>query len=151
MATRGDAEQRPGRRACGRGAGLAAWLSQQIMAAWKDSLARLPPKNSSWRTWMPVVLAAGPGVTSTVAGSNGTLVLTEPRVASAAQAARAWLVAMVYCPVEGLNKLVRADPRAGMPVALTTAILVLAADAHMTARWNGIPSASPPPRFLVSR
>jgi hypothetical protein len=36
------------------------------------------------RTWTPVVLAAGPGVISTVAGSNGTLVSTEPRVAIAA-------------------------------------------------------------------
>src|SRR5215467_2224567 len=81
--------------------GGAALLGQQIVAAWKDSAARLPPKNSRVRTWMPVVLAAGPGVISTVAGSNGTLVLAEPRVASAAQAARAWLVTSVYCPVEG--------------------------------------------------
>src|SRR5215472_5375676 len=64
----------------------AAWLVQQTIAAWKDSLAGLPPKNSSWRTWMPVVLAAGPGVISTVAGSNGTEVSTEPRVAMVAQA-----------------------------------------------------------------
>jgi hypothetical protein len=46
----------------------AAWLSEQIMAAWKDSLARLPPNDSRVRTWMPVVLAAGPGMISTVAG-----------------------------------------------------------------------------------
>src|SRR5215469_17174407 len=121
------------------------------MAAWKDSLTRLPPKNSSWRTWIPVVLGAGPGVISTVAGSNGTAVLTDPRVAIVAQVDRALLVTSVYCPTEGLNELVSDDPRAGSPLALTTAILTLAAGGQITARWNGIPSASPPPRFLVSR
>src|SRR5690348_3221882 len=121
------------------------------MAAWKDSAARLPPKNSRARTWAPVVLGAGPGVISTVAGSNGTLVLTDPRVAIAAHAARARLVASVYSPVAALNELVSADPRAGMPAAFTTAILVLAAFGQITARWNGMPSASPPARFLVSR
>src|SRR5215469_984830 len=96
------------------------------MAAWKDSLTRLPPKNSSWRTWMPVVLGAGPGVISTVAGSNGTLVLTEPRVAITAHACRGWLVARVYCPVDARKELVSADPRAGSPLAPTTAIVTLA-------------------------
>jgi hypothetical protein len=38
-----------------------------------------------------------------------------------------------------------------MPVALTTAMWVLAAFGQITARWNGMLSASPPPRFLVSR
>src|SRR5690349_15725049 len=120
-----------------------------MVAAWKDSAARLPPPDSRPRIWMPVVLAAGPGVISTVAGSNGTLVLTEPRVAIAAQADRARPVARVYSPVEDVNELVSAEARAGMPVALTTAILVLAAVGQITARWNGMPSASPPPRFLV--
>src|SRR5215472_18188758 len=122
-----------------------------MVAAWKDSAARLPPKNRRARTWMPVVLAAGPGVISTVAGSKGTLVLAEPRVAIAAHTFRAWLVASVYSPVEALNELVRAEPRAGMPLALTAAILVLAAEGQITARWKGMPSARPPPRFLVSR
>src|SRR5215470_12595602 len=121
------------------------------MAAWKDSLARLPPKNGSARTWMPVVLGAGPGVISTVAGSNGTAVLTDPRVAISAHAARAVLVASVYCPVEAVNELVSDDPREGSPLALTTAIFTFAAFGQITARWNGMPSASPPPRFLVSR
>jgi hypothetical protein len=77
-------------------------------------------------------------------------VLTEPRVVIAAQADRAWPVPSVYCPVEGLNELVSGDPREGGPLALTTAISVLAAFGQMTARWNGMPSPSPPPRFLVS-
>src|SRR6516165_4145026 len=120
------------------------------MAAWKDSLAGSPPKNSRVRTWMPVVWAAGPPVISTVAGPDGTLVPAEPRVAIAAQAARARLVTSVYCPVEGLNELVRAEARAGIPVAPTTAILVRAAAGQITARWNGMPLLSPPPGFLVS-
>src|SRR5215831_9860035 len=120
------------------------------MAAWKDSLARLPPNNSRVRTWIPVVLGAGPAVISTVAGSNGTLVLTEPRVAIVAQAGRVRLVASVYCPVEARHELVRADPRDGIPVALTTAVWVRAADGQITARWNGMPPLSPPPGFLVS-
>ena len=94
--------------------------------------------------------ARGPAVISTVAGSNGTLVLTDPRVAITAHAARDWLVASVYCPVEARNELVRADPRAGIPVALTTAVWVRAADGQITARWNGMPPLSPPPGFLVS-
>src|SRR5690348_8142414 len=114
------------------------------MAAWKDSLARLPPKNSSWRTWTPVVLGAGPAVISTVAGSNGTLVLAEPRVAITAHAGRGWLVASVYCPADARNELVSGDPRAGSPLAATTAIVALAACGQITARWNGMPGLSPP-------
>src|SRR5262249_43412809 len=135
---------------CGRGGGRAAWLGQQIMAAGNDSLAGLPPKNSSWRTWMLVVLGAGPGVISAVAGSNGTAVLTEPRVAMVAQLDRTLLVASVYCPVEELNELVRADPREGSPLAFTTAVLVFAAVGQATARWKGRAALSPPPGVLVS-
>jgi hypothetical protein len=72
------------------------------MAAWKDSLARLRPENSNWRAWMPVVLAAEPGVISAVAGSNGTLMLTDLRVAIAAHAEWALLMTSVYCPVDEL-------------------------------------------------
>src|SRR5580700_5809758 len=99
---------------------------------------------------MSVVLLAGPGTISTVAGSNGTAVSAEPGVATVAQAVRARLVTGVYCPVAGLKELVRADPRVIRPVALTTAILVLAAAGQMTARWKGMPALSPPPGFLVS-
>src|SRR5258708_15605095 len=120
------------------------------MAAWNASLARLPPKNSSWRTWMPVVLGAGPEVISTVAGSTGAAVLTEPRVAMAVQDASDLLVARVYWPVDALNELVSDDPREGSPAAVTTAILTLAAEGQITARWNGMPLLSPPPGFLVS-
>jgi hypothetical protein len=132
------------------GVGRAAVLGQQIMAAWKDPLARLPPKNSSWRTWMPVVLRAGPPVISTVAGSNGMLVLAEQRVAIIAHAGRGRLVASVYCPVAARNELVSGEPRAGSPVASTTAILALAAGGQITARWNAIPALSPPAMFLRS-
>ena len=98
-----------------------------------------------------MALGARPEVViSTVAGSNGTLVLTEPRVAISAHADRTRLVATVYCPVEVLNELVRDDPREGSPLALTTAVSTLAAFGQMTARWNGIPEFSPPPGFLVS-
>jgi hypothetical protein len=60
------------------------------------------------------------------------------------------LVASVYCPVEDLNELVSDDPREGSPLAMTTAILALAADGQITARWKGMPALSPPPGFLVS-
>src|SRR5258707_11619199 len=99
---------------------------------------------------MPRVLRAGPGVISTVAGVNGTALLTEPRVATAAQADTERLVTAVYCPMDELNELVRADPREIRALAFTTAILVFAAVGQMTARWNGIPALRPPPTFLVS-
>jgi hypothetical protein len=59
-------------------------------------------------------------------------------------------VTTVYCPVSGEKKLVRLDPRAMSPLAPTTAIVVLAAVGHTTARWNGITAARPPPPFFVS-
>ena len=34
-------------------------MISQARASWKDSLARFPPKSSSWRTWIPTVLQAG--------------------------------------------------------------------------------------------
>jgi hypothetical protein len=55
-------------------------------------VGQVSPKNNSWRTWMLVVLPAGPGLISTVAGSNGTAVFTDPRVATAAHEDTAWLV-----------------------------------------------------------
>jgi len=55
-----------------------------------------------------MVLLAGPGTSSTVAGSNGTAVFTEPRVATVAHEPTAWLVTTVYSPVPGLNELVSA-------------------------------------------
>ena len=94
-------------------------------------------------------VGAGPAVISTVAGSNGTLVLAEPRVAITAHAGRRWLVASVYRPAEERNELVSGDPRAGSPLAVTTAIVALAADGQITARWNGMPPLSPPAMFLV--
>ncbi len=97
-----------------------------------------------------MALLAGLEVISTVAGSNGTAVLTDPRVATVAHADRTWLVARVYCPVDELNELVSADPREGSPLAFTTATLALAAVGQSTARWNGMPALRPPPVFLVS-
>lgn len=84
---------------------------QQTTAAWKDWLMRLPLKNSRLRTSMPIVLEAGPGTTSTVAGVNGTAVSTEPRVTTVTHFARLRLVTTVYWPVAGLKELVRLDPR----------------------------------------
>src|SRR5436190_1051552 len=72
---------------------------QQTIAVWNDSFSRCPPKPSRLRTWKPMVLLVGPGTTSTVAGSNGTAVFTEPRVATVAHEVTAWLVATVYRPV----------------------------------------------------
>src|SRR5215469_2183168 len=123
---------------------------QQTIAEWNDWLVSAPPKNNSWRTWMPIVLPAGPGVISTVAGENGTAVFTEPRVATVVHAPSALLVTTVYCPVAELYELVRADPREMIPFAPTTAIAVPAAPGQMTARWNGMPELRPPPMFLVS-
>lgn len=58
------ASERGGTRAAFRDRGAlerARRLGQQIMAAWKDSLARLPPKNSRLRTCMPLVLGSARG------------------------------------------------------------------------------------------
>jgi len=85
-----------------------AACGQQTIAVWNDSFSRFPPKNSRLRTWKPMVLLAGPGTSSTVAGSNGTAVFTEPRVATVAHEPTAWLVTTVYSPVPGLNELVSA-------------------------------------------
>ena len=54
------------------------------VAVWNASLKRWPPKNNRERTWIPCVLVAGPGTISTVAGENGTLEFTDPRVATVA-------------------------------------------------------------------
>src|SRR5260221_647133 len=56
------------------------WFSRSGGA--EGFVCRLPPKNSRPRSWTAVVLGAGPAVISTVAGSSGTAVLTEPRVAA---------------------------------------------------------------------
>ena len=37
-----------------------------------------------------------------------------------------------------------------IPVAFTTAVVVLTAVGQMTPRWNGIPDIRPPPSFFVS-
>ena len=55
--------------------GTAYWITggcQRTIATWNASSAGLPPKASRPRSWIPAVLAAGPGTISTVAGSNGT-------------------------------------------------------------------------------
>src|SRR4051812_23763505 len=121
-----------------------------MAAAWKASLTGLPPKNSSERVWMPIVLEARPGVDSTVAGSNGTPVFVEPRVAMMEQPASGRLVTRTALPVEALNVLVSAEPRVLSPSAPATATAVCAAVGQITARWNGMPSSRPPPGFLVS-
>ena len=71
---------------------------------------------------MPMVFAAGPGTISIVAGANGTDVLTDPRVATVAQAAMLALVAAMYCPRAALNELVSDDARLGRPELFTTAM-----------------------------
>jgi len=51
------------------------WITggcQKTIATWNASSAGLPPKASRPRSWIPAVLAVGPGTISTVAGSNGT-------------------------------------------------------------------------------
>src|SRR5262249_34315961 len=68
--------------------GCMSLVSQHTIAAWNASFARSLPKNKSDRIWMPTVFGAGPGVISTVAGSNGTAWLLEPRVAMAAHPGR---------------------------------------------------------------
>jgi hypothetical protein len=57
-------------------------------------------------------------------------VLAEPQVAITAQASKGWLAANVYWPVDARSELVSGDPRAGSPLALTTAILASAAWPH---------------------
>src|SRR5262249_29955093 len=74
-------------------------VRQQTLTTWNDSLARAPPKKRSARTSMPTVLLAGPLVTSTVAGLNGTAAFFEPRVAIVAQFASETFVAMTNSPV----------------------------------------------------
>src|SRR5689334_8285498 len=99
---------------------------------------------------MPLVLAAGPAVVSTVAGSNGTALLVEPRVAMTAQLVIGRLVTSTYVPVAALKVLVSGEPRVLSPSAPATALAVLAAVGQTTARWNGMPSVRPPPGFFVS-
>src|SRR5580658_7910331 len=142
----------PRPRVCGTGrwTHAAGCGVQQTRAAWKDSLAGFPPENRSWRTWMPTVWRAAPGMISTVAGSNGTAVPAEPRVATAAHPDSGRLVMSVYWPGAGLKDQVWRDPREMRPFAATTATLTSAAAGQITARWNGMPALSPPPGFLVS-
>ena len=81
-----------------------------------------------------MVLPAGPGTSSTVAGSKGTAVFTEPRVAMVAQLEMIRLVTTVYAPGEALNELVNADARLGMPELFTTAMFVFATELQTAAR-----------------
>jgi len=97
-----------------------------------------------------MVLLAGPGTVFSVAGSKGTAVFTEPRVATVAHDVTVLLVVTTYCPVAGRDELVPADPRAMVPLARTTAVLTFAAVGQITARCNGMPELRPPPWFLVS-
>src|SRR5215831_6449643 len=100
---------------------------------------------------MPIVLAAGPGTSSIVAGVNGTALSTDPRVATVAQSGSiAAFVTTSYSPVAELNELVRADPRLMTPLSATTAArtLVAAAFGQTTARWKGTPPERPPPGFF---
>ena len=80
-----------------------------------------------------MVLLAGPGTSSTVAGSKGTAVFTEPRVAMVAQLEMTRLVTTLYSPVDALNELVNEDPRLGMPEVFTTAMFVFAFELQTTA------------------
>src|SRR5689334_20124917 len=114
------------------------------------SLSRVPPKNSSLRICSPAVFGAGPGVISTVAGLNGTAVLTEPRVAITAQLSIATGATRTSLPIDARKVLVSGEPRTIHPFGLTTAMYDWLADRQITARWNGIPSVRPPPGFFVS-
>src|SRR5712664_1780052 len=100
-----------------------------------------PPKNSNWRTWIPIALDLGPGTISTVAGVKGTALPTEPRVATVAQARMFRWYLIVYCPVAGLVEVVPFEARSIVPAACTTANRVFPLG-QTTARWNGTASCS---------
>src|SRR4030095_3865192 len=98
---------------------------------------------------IPIVLAAGPATSSTVAGANGTVVPTEPRVATVAQLALT-LVTTTYSPGAALYELVSEEPRRARPRAFTTAMCARGAVEQITARWTVWRPCKPPPGFLVS-
>src|SRR5260370_5475454 len=87
----------------------------QAIATGTDSSATLPPKANRPRTSMPIVLLAKPPTISTVAGSKGTEVSTDPRVATVAHAETSADVAIVCSPMLDSKEAVRADPRWGKP------------------------------------
>ena len=120
------------------------------MATWIAPSTGAPPKSNSQCSWIPAVLAAGPGTISTVAGAFGTTSSTDPRVATVAHADVGVSVTTTYCPTSAEYELVRFDPRDNAPVRGDDRDPGAGGGRADHRQVERDAALSPPPWFLVS-